>query len=92
MTAWPHLHEQFSSIRHPETGEFPVVQVVGAEMEDLAVRIEGSPGLLALVRQRISPEDLDKFTLIETAPTARPKAFLSFGWEDHDSPNGLLRR
>jgi hypothetical protein len=37
-----HLHEQFSSIRHPETGEFPVVQVVGAEMEDLAVRIEGS--------------------------------------------------
>lgn len=78
------LHEQLSSIRHPETGEFPVVQVIGSEMEDIAIRIEGSPALLTLVRERISPDDLDKVMLIETTPTGHPKAFLSFGWEDRE--------
>jgi hypothetical protein len=36
-----HVHEQVSAIRDPETGEFPVVQVIGTAMDDLAVRIEG---------------------------------------------------
>jgi hypothetical protein len=79
-----HLHEQLSSIRHPLTGEFPVVQVLGPSLEDLSARIEGSAGLLELVRERISPEDLDNITLIETASDAPPKAFLSFGWEDRE--------
>jgi TIR domain len=79
-----HVHEQLSSIRHPETDEFPVVQVVGTEMDNLAVRIEGSSALLSLVRDRLSPEDLESVSLIETSPDARPKVFLSFGWEDRD--------
>src|SRR5579863_917078 len=79
-----HLHEQISSIRHPETGEFPVVQVIGSEIDDIAIRIEGSPALLTLVRERISPDDLDKVTLTETTPTSPPKAFLSFAWEDRE--------
>jgi hypothetical protein len=79
-----HLHDKISSIRHPETGEFPVVQVIGSGLEDLAVRIEGSQELLKLVRERISPEDLGKITLIERTPTGAPKAFLSYGWEDRE--------
>ncbi len=79
-----HLHEQISSIRHPDTGEFPVVQVIGSEMEDISVRVEGSPELLEVVRDRLGPDDLEKITLIETTPTRAPRAFLSFGWEDRE--------
>ncbi len=77
-----HLHEQLSAIRHPGTGEFPVVQVVGSTLEDLSARVEGSPELLKLVRERLGPEDVEKVTLIETARGAMPKAFLSYAWED----------
>lgn len=79
-----HLHEQLSSIRHPETGEFPVVQVIGSGLEDLSARVEGSADLLQLVRERVGPDDLAKITLIETKPARVQKAFLSFGWEDRE--------
>lgn len=79
-----HVHEQLTAIRLPATGEFPVVQVIGSDLGDFTVHVEGSPELLQLVRERISPEDLEKFTLVETTPTSRPKAFLSFAWEDRD--------
>lgn len=79
-----HLHQQLSSIRHPKTGEFPVVQVIGSSLEDISVRIEGSAEILKLVRERIGPEDLGKTTLIETSSAGPPKAFLSYGWEDRE--------
>src|SRR5437899_3939541 len=60
-----HVHEQISSIRNPSTGEFPVVQVAGTTLDDISARVEGSPELLSLVRERLGPDDLDRVALIE---------------------------
>ncbi len=79
-----HLHERLSSIRNPETGEFPVVHVTGSCVEDISARVEGSPELLRLVQERIAPEEMGKITLIETQAPSRPRAFLSFGWDDRE--------
>jgi hypothetical protein len=79
-----HLHEQLSSIRNPQTEEFPVVLVTGTSLEDISARIEGSPELLQLVRERLDPEDMERVALVETASSNRPRAFLSFGWEDRE--------
>jgi hypothetical protein len=78
------IHERITSIRHPSTGEFPVAHVTGTALDKISVRVEGSAELLKLVQERIGIEDLKTMTLIErTAPDSH-KAFLSFGWEDHD--------
>jgi hypothetical protein len=79
-----HLHQQISSIRNPITGEFPVVQVSGTIPEDISARVEASPELLQLIRERITPDDLNRIALIETKRSSAPKAFLSYGWEDRD--------
>lgn len=79
-----HLHEQISAIRNPHTGEFAVVQVIGTTLEEISARVEGSPELLQLVRERLSPEDLERITLVEAKSPRSPRVFLSFGWEDHD--------
>ena len=78
------LHERISSIRHPATGEFPVVHVSGTTLENISARIEASPELLAVVRERLSPDDLDMTNLTATKQTVVHKAFLSYGWEDRD--------
>ena len=78
------LHERITSIRHPSTGEFPVAQVSGTALDNIAVRVEASAELLKLVQERIGGEDLTRMTLIERTATDSHKAFLSFGWEDHD--------
>lgn len=76
------LHDRVGSIRHPETGEFPTVVVFGDCLEDMALRVEGSPKLIEIVKSRISEEDLQflRFPLQEVQSV--PKTFLSFGWED----------
>jgi hypothetical protein len=79
-----HLHEEISSIRGPVTGEFPVVSVTGNTLENICARVEASPELLALVRQRLSPDDLQRTTFVEQRQPAGHKAFLSYGWEDRD--------
>ena len=79
-----HLHEEISSIRGPVTGEFPVVSVTGNTRENICARVEASPELLALVRQRLSPDDLQRTTFVEQRQPAGHKAFLSYGWEDRD--------
>jgi hypothetical protein len=84
-----HLHDQLSSIRHPDTGEFPVLEVVGSSLEDISARVEGSAELLQLARERIGPEDLEKIVLIETASGTAPNAFLSFAWEDHETAKAI---
>lgn len=78
------LHERITSIRLPLTGEFPVAHVTGTALDNIAVRVEASAELLKLVQARIGVEDLKRMTLIERTPTDSHKAFLSFGWEDHD--------
>jgi hypothetical protein len=46
--------------------------------------VEGSADLLALVRERLSPEDLEKLTMIELKHSGTHKVFLSYAWEDRD--------
>jgi hypothetical protein len=83
------LRNKLSSIRHPETGEFPAISITGTTLESLKIQLEGSPELLALAQQRLAGS-------AEEAPTAAaqddktgkqadsgpPKVFLSFAFED----------
>jgi hypothetical protein len=78
------LHARLSSVRHPATGEFPVVVALGESLDDLYIRAEGSPELLELVRERFSDEELQHMRLTETSGNAPTKAFLSYTWEDRD--------
>lgn len=78
------LRERVSSIRDPETGEFARVIVDGESLEDMSLRIEGTPGLLERVREDLGVEaDLNE-TSEGASKAIPPKAFLSFGWEDRD--------
>lgn len=83
-----HLHEQISSIRHPTTGEFPIVHVTGP-MGRMSLRVEGSPELLELVRERLAPDDLDSVALVETK--SFPKAFLSYASEDREFAGAIAK-
>lgn len=78
------LHERFSSLRHPGTGEFPTVQVLGNEIDDLRLLIEGSPELLAHVKERMSPEDQESTTFMAIQEVKVPKVFLSYAFDDGD--------
>lgn len=78
------LHDRLSAIRHPETGEFPTVLVQGDSLDDMRLRVEGSPALLALVGDRLSDEERAMVSLRTVNPDEPPRAFLSFSWEDHD--------
>ncbi|MGV3707352.1 MAG: toll/interleukin-1 receptor domain-containing protein [Gemmatimonas sp.] len=76
-----HLHERFGRIRHPQTGETPTVVVEGDSLEAMRVNIEGSPELLALVAETLSPEERERY--LPNLPTVTvPKVFLGFGTED----------
>ena len=78
------VKERIGAIRHPETGEFPTVVVMGDSIDNLNCKVEGSPELLALIKERL--DDNDEITLVETIPTnaGPPRAFLSYGSEDHE--------
>ncbi len=78
------LHERISGIRDPATGEFPVVYVSGTTLENVSARIDASAELLAIVRERLSPEDLTMTNLVDANTQTRHTAFLSFGWEDRE--------
>ena len=78
------VKERIGAIRHPETGEFPTVVVMGDSIDNLNCKVEGSPELLALIKERL--DDNDEITLVETIPTnaGSPRVFLSYGSEDHE--------
>jgi hypothetical protein len=62
--------------------------VEGDRLEDLRVKIEGSPALLELVRARSKPEDLEGMQM-EPTGTSQPKIFLSYGSKDRDLANSI---
>ena len=76
------MHERVSSIRHPDTGEFPTVVVNGTSLEDMSMRIEGSPELLQLVNERLGVTAVGESENAVSSIAAQPKVFLSWGWED----------
>ena len=85
------LREKISAIRQPDTGEFPTLVVSGDTLETLEFTVEGSSELLALVRDRLSPEDLEVMTLQERSTARPPRAFLSYAWEDRELAEQLAK-
>lgn len=80
-----HLRERVSSIRDPETGGFATVIVDGNNLDDMSLRIEGTPAILEQVRQELGVEaDVEDQGAEQTGATDPPEVFLSFGWEDRN--------
>jgi len=75
-----HFHEVVGAIRHPETGEFPTLIVQGNSLDALSLKIEGSPELLDLVKQRLGVE-AEGVSFVPTEKKA-PKVFLSYTTAD----------
>jgi len=81
------VSERISSIRLPETGEFPTVVVSAKALNDIQLRVEGSPELLALVKERmeVNSEEDDQGEKMTEQITRNPKVFLSYANEDRDA-------
>lgn len=77
------LSEKISSIRHPETGEFPTIVVSATSLDDMKLRVEGSPELLALVNARLGITDETESADLPIE-TVTPKVFLSYTWDDSE--------
>jgi hypothetical protein len=74
------LRQRISAIRHPETGEFPTLVVLEKSLGKHTFRVEGSPQLLQLVMERLTPEERE---FLDIPPLARsPRAFLSYAGPD----------
>lgn len=78
------MRQRPQAVRLPDTAEFPTVVVHGDRLDNLSFSVEGSPELLALVKQRFTAEEPENMTLASTAPGAPPRAFLSYAWEDRE--------
>ena len=75
------LREKLGSIRDPDTGEFPTIVLRGDHLDDLSMHVEGSPALIALVRERLGEDQFEDMT-IEEDTSGTPKAFLSYTTEN----------
>jgi TIR domain len=79
------MHDKVSAIRHPVTGEFPTIVVSGTSLENISLRIEGSPELLSLVNERLgTTQNSDSEIDPERVEMTTPRVFLSYAWEDKD--------
>jgi hypothetical protein len=84
------LREKLGAIRHPETGEFPTIAIIGTSLADFKIQVEGSPELLAIAQARLAGESINNEAEIvndgEGNMTNKepPKVFLSFAFEDQD--------
>jgi hypothetical protein len=76
------ITEKIGAIRDPDTGEFPTVIVRGESIENLTLHVEGSPKLVALVKERLGMEEKEDGKA--AAPEASPRAFLSYTSDDLD--------
>lgn len=76
------ITKKIGAIRDPETGEFPTVIVRGDSIDKLTLHVEGSPKLVALVRDRLGIEEEKDSG--EAAPAEPPRVFLSYTSDDLD--------
>lgn len=77
------IRERVGSIRDPETGEFPTVVVRGDSLENLKMTVEGSPTVIALVRERLGADMVDEEDVAAPSDTT-PCAFLSYTSDNID--------
>ena len=80
------MQQRISSIRHPQTGEFPTVVVSVTSGSDMKVTIEGSPELLAIVEKDMDQTGSANEGDIVSRKTEKspPQVFLSYAWEDRE--------
>lgn len=78
------IGEQFRSIRHPKTGEFPTVIVYGNDLDNLSLKVEGSKELIQHIHEKTPEEEIKNVSFVERRKILSPKVFLSFGWEDNE--------
>ena len=83
------VRTKLGSIRHPETGEFPTVAIVGSSLTELHARVEGSEELLKLVRERLAndgsePGSTQEFKAGLSSALGEPRVFLSYAFEDKE--------
>ncbi len=76
------IREKLGSIRDPETGAFPTVVMRGDSLDNLQMHVEGSPELIALVRERMASEDDDETMPEVVAAEGTPRVFLSYTSDD----------
>jgi TIR domain len=70
------INSKLGAIRDPDTGELPTVIVRGDSIDNLKIQVEGSPRLVALVKERLGmKEDQD-------AVKESPCVFLSYTSDD----------
>lgn len=78
------MSERFRAMRHPKTGEFPTVLIMGNALDDMFLKIEGTNELLQHIKNKLPDEELNSVKLVERRKILLPKVFLSFGWEDRE--------
>jgi TIR domain-containing protein len=89
------VREKLGTIRHPETGEFPTVTILGDDLENMKVSIEGSPELLQLVNERLEQDDNFediKDYVGQTMNNNSPNVFLSYASEDKDIAGKIAKK
>lgn len=77
------IREKVGTIRDSETGAFPTVVVRGNNLDDLKMSVEGSPELIALVKQRLGIDEVDQEQDVEDSAIT-PCVFLSYTSEDSE--------
>ena len=75
------IREKVGAIRDPETGEFPTVVVRGKDIDKLTMHVEGSPGVMALVKQRLGIVEDEEEQDVEDQGKV-PHVFLSYTSDD----------
>jgi hypothetical protein len=81
------IMEKVGSIRDPETGEFPTVIVQGDRIGNLSLTVEGSPNLVALVKERLGLEGQEGAN--DAASCVSPRVFLSYTSDNLDQARRL---
>jgi hypothetical protein len=76
------IREKIGSIRDPETGEFPTAIMRGDSLENLHMHVEGSPELIALVRERMGGGEDEETSVDDKMPEGAPRVFLSYTSDD----------
>jgi hypothetical protein len=91
-----HIRRKVGAIRHPETGEWPVIVARGSSLENLKFEISGSPELVKIIAERLGGQAIDEENAMEskmtdiiepTKPKHQATAFLC-----HASENKPLAR
>jgi TIR domain len=77
-SATTEIREKIGSIRDPDTGEFPVINVIGKDLSSIKLTVEGSEKLLALVQAKLGQEDATE----AQGEIKAAKVFLSYAFEN----------